>query len=103
MHLIEIFLPLNKNDGIRQPMGHFRQVREQLIDQFGGVTTFTRSPAKGIVQQDESDRFEDDIVVYEVMVEALDRLWWQSYKRDLEARFEQEEILIRTTVVKLIR
>ncbi|TPG77993.1 hypothetical protein [Pseudomonas mandelii] len=102
MHLIEIFLPLNTNDGTPQPVELFRRVREQLAEQFGGVTAFTRNPAKGISLLEGNERSEDDIIVYEVMVEAVDRLWWQSYKRDLEERFHQEKILIRAAAVKII-
>ncbi|MHC8333907.1 hypothetical protein [Pseudomonas sp. LB3P25] len=103
MHLIEIFLPFNTNDGTPQPVELFRHVREQLAEQFGGVTVFTRNPAKGISLLEDNEKSEDDIIVYELMVEAVDRLWWQSYKRDLEERFHQEEILIRATAVNLIR
>lgn len=102
MYLFEIFLPLNTNDATSQPVELFRRVREQLADQFGGVTAFTRNPAKGISLQEGNERVDDDIIVYEVMVEAVDRFWWQSYKRDLEERFHQEEILIRVTAVSLI-
>jgi hypothetical protein len=103
MHLIEIFLPLNTNEGTPQPVELLRHEREHLTDQFGGVTAFVRNPAKGISLQQGNERSEDDIIIYEVMVEVVDRLWWQSYKRDLEARFQQEEILIRATAVNLIR
>jgi hypothetical protein len=103
MHLIEIFLPLNANDGTPQPVGLFHHVREQLADQFGGVTAFTRNPAKGLSLMEGNERSEDDIIVYEVMVEAVDRPWWQRYKCELKERFQQEEILIRATAVSLIR
>ena len=103
MHLVEIFLPLNTNDGAPQPAELFRRVREQLAEQFGGVTAFTRNPAKGISLLEDNERSEDYIIVYEVMVEAVDRLWWQRYKCDLEEHFHQEEILIRVTALSLIR
>lgn len=48
MYLVEVFLPLNTNDGTPQPIELFRSVREQLTQQFGGVTAFTRSPAEGV-------------------------------------------------------
>lgn len=102
MHLVEIFLPINTNDGTSQPIELFRRVRGELTDQFGGVTAFTRSPAKGISLLENNRRSEDEIIVYEVMVEAVDRLWRQSYKRDLEERFQQEEILMRVTALDLI-
>jgi streptogramin lyase len=37
----------------------------------------------------------DDIVVYEVMVDDLDRAWWSTYRAGLEQRFGQEEIAVR--------
>ena len=43
MHLIEIFLPLNSNDGTPQPAELLHTVREEMIERFGGVTAFTRS------------------------------------------------------------
>jgi hypothetical protein len=67
------------------------------------VTAFTRNPAKGISLLEDNQRSEDDIIVYEVMVERVDHLWWQSYKLDLEQRFEQQEILIRAALVEVIR
>ena len=102
MHLIEIFLPLNANDGTPQPAGLLRGVREEMIDRFGGVTAFTRSPAKGISIEPGHQRSEDDIIVYEVMVETLDRTWWSTYKRELEQRFQQRAILIRAVPVEIM-
>ena len=102
MHLIEIFLPLNSNEGTPQHADDFRQVREQLVERWGGVTAFTRTPAKGMYLQNGHERTEDEIIVYEVMVKRIDKLWWLSYKRDLEARFRQQEILIRVTAVSVI-
>jgi len=37
----------------------------------------------------------DDIVVYEVMVDELDRGWWSAYRADLEHRFGQDQIAVR--------
>jgi hypothetical protein len=102
LHLVEIFLPLNSNEGTPLPSSEFRLVREQLVERWGGVTAFTRTPAKGVFLQNGNERAEDEIVVYEVMVERVDKLWWLSYKRDLEVRFRQQEILIRVTAVGVI-
>jgi hypothetical protein len=35
------------------------------------------------------------MVVYEVMAETLDRNWWADYRDKLEARFEQDELVVR--------
>jgi hypothetical protein len=102
VHLIEIFLPLNTNDGSPQPAGLLHTVREEMIQRFGGVTAFTRSPAKGISVEEGDGRAEDDIVVYEVMVQSLDGAWWSTYKRELEQRFQQREVLIRAMPLELV-
>jgi hypothetical protein len=100
MHLIEIFLPVNDNDGRKQPVELFTQVRQELVDRFGGLTAFTRSPAKGLWENDD-ERHADDIVIYEVMTEKLDPGWWRDYKTELERRFQQEEMMIRSQQVEL--
>ncbi|WP_288451163.1 hypothetical protein [uncultured Pseudomonas sp.] len=95
MYLIQLLLPLNANDGQRLPGALFQEVREELVARFGGLTAFSRAPVEGLCQ-DEAERVEDDeLLVYEVMTEALDRAWWADYRRRLEAAFRQREILIR--------
>jgi hypothetical protein len=37
----------------------------------------------------------DDIIVFEVMVQELKKTWWSRYRKELEARFRQDAILIR--------
>ncbi|WP_027599576.1 hypothetical protein [Pseudomonas sp. MOIL14HWK12:I2] len=95
MYLIQLLLPLNDNDGQRLPGALFQEVREELVPRFGGLTAFSRAPVEGLCQ-DEAERVEDDeLLVYEVMTEALDRAWWADYRRRLETAFRQREILIR--------
>ena len=100
MHLIEILLPLYANDGTPQPVGRFRATERELVERFGGVTTFLRSPARGKWVR-EGERVErDEIVTCEVMVESLDPSWWQSYRKELEERFEQDELVVRSFVIE---
>lgn len=95
MYLVQLLLPLNDNDGQRLPGALFQEVREELVARFGGLTAFSRAPVEGLCQ-DEAERVEDDeLLVYEVMTEALDRAWWADYRRHLETVFRQREILIR--------
>ena len=95
MYLIQLLLPLNDNDGQRLPGALFQEVREELVARFGGLTAFSRAPVEGLCQ-DEAERVEDDeLLVHEVMTEALDRAWWADYRRRLETAFRQREILIR--------
>jgi len=94
MHLIQIILPLYDNDGEPIPRELFREVRQQLVDRFGGVTAFTRAPAEGL-WQDGARVQRDDVLLYEVMVESLDRDWWTAYRQQLEERFRQQELVVR--------
>ena len=99
MHLVQILLPLYDNEGLRFPQELYRRVRAELADRFGGFTAFTRAPAEGLwTEGGETSR--DEIVIFEVMTDALDRDWWRSYRRDLEARFRQDVIVIRAQAIE---
>ena len=95
MYLIQLLLPLNDNDGQRLPGALFQEVREELVARFGGLTAFSRAPVEGLYQDEAEGVEDDDLLVYEVMTEALDRAWWADYRRRLETAFRQREILIR--------
>jgi hypothetical protein len=97
MHVIEILLPLRDNEGTPFPRAALDRVRQELTERFGGVTAHLRAPAAGAWKDDEGDVARDDVVIVEVMADSLDRGWWSGYRRDLEARFRQDEILIRAT------
>ncbi|HEX2725969.1 MAG TPA: hypothetical protein VHN20_09140 [Beijerinckiaceae bacterium] len=101
MHLIQLLLPLYDNDGAALPRALFDKVREELSGRFGGLTAFTRAPAEGHWRAEGETR-RDDIVIFEVMTERLDRDWWRGYRRELERSFRQEEIVIRAQDIELL-
>jgi hypothetical protein len=101
MHLIEIFLPLSDNDGKRFPAATYAAVRNELAEKFGGLTAFSRSPAEGIDTGHGHER-HDELVVFEIMTEQLDEAWWTGWRRQLEATFRQDRILIRRSGVTLL-
>ena len=87
MHLVTLLLPI-----------YDEEVAHELTERFGGVTAYARAPAKGLWKETpEHGTTHDDIVVYEVMVEQLDAGWWGTYRRQLEAHFRQDEIVMRAT------
>ena len=94
MQLIQILLPLYDNTGEALPAELFTAVRQELADRFGGLTTYSRAPAQGL-WKDEGETHHDDIVVFEVMAAELDAAWWRNYRRNLESKFRQREIVIR--------
>jgi hypothetical protein len=97
MHVIEILLPLRDNQGKPFPRAALDRVRRELTERFGGVTAHLRAPAAGAWKDDDGDVDHDDVVIVEVMADALDRAWWARYRAELESRFRQDEILIRAT------
>ena len=101
MHVVEIFLPSFDTEGRRFGQELYGRVREELIERFGGLTAFTRSPAEGLWEND-GERSRDEIVIFEVMAEALERGWWANYRRELERRFAQEAIVIRARETLLL-
>ncbi|TWO72889.1 hypothetical protein FN976_01205 [Caenimonas sedimenti] len=100
MNLIQILLPVYDNAGKALDRALYAKVREELISEFGGLTTYSRAPATGLWAETRDEVVKDDIVVYEVMVPALDRGWWARYRRRLETRFAQEEVVIRAMAVE---
>src|SRR5689334_19174299 len=96
MHLVQLLLPLYAPDGERLPPAVFGAVRDELVQRFGGLTAYSRAPATGLWAEGRGERVErDDIVVYEVMVDRLDRDWWKAYREELTARLRQKELVVR--------
>ena len=94
MHLVQLLLPVYDGHGDPLPRDLYATVRQELVDRFGGLTAYTRAPATGL-WADAGEVDKDDIVVYEVMVDALDRAWWAGYRAELERRFDQDELMVR--------
>ena len=99
-HLVELLLPLYDRDGERFPRSHFDAVVEELTQRFGGLTAHVRAPAKGLWEEPSGRTLRDDIVIYEVMVDALDAAWWSQYRRRLEERFSQDELVVRAQEIR---
>ena len=95
MHLVQLLLPIHGNDKRAFPRAYFDQVRQDLTQQFGGVTAFVRSPAMGFWKDDGEEITRDDVIMFEVMTDQLDQGWWKSYRQKLEKTFRQDAILVR--------
>jgi hypothetical protein len=101
MHLVQILLPLYDNDGDKLPKLEFRRVSSELAHRFGGLTAHTQAPAEGIwTESEHANPTHDEIVIFEVMAETLDRDWWADYRRQLERRFRQKEVVIRAQAIE---
>jgi hypothetical protein len=102
---IEIYLPLDYNDGRPIPPSKYVAIQEELLRRFGGVTSVQRQfPLQGIWRS-SGETFHDRVVVFSVMdfrdetqIESLRYL--ERLKTRLKKRFDQLEILI--TVAELM-
>jgi hypothetical protein len=99
MHLVQLLLPLYDNAGNRFAPKQFAQVRDELVQRFGGMTAHTRAPASGLWQADADTTVHDELVIFEVMVDGIDEAWWAHYRKDLEKRFRQDELVVRAHAI----
>lgn len=102
MHLIQLLLPLCDNDGHPFPQSMYLQIRDELTEQFGGITTYLRSPAEGLWKEGKCCTVRDEIVIYEVMAKELNRVWWQEFREKLEFLFRQESIIVRASLIDML-
>lgn len=111
MHLIQILLPMFDNLGQALPKASFDEVKQELVERFRGLTAYTQAPASGLWVQD-GDRDEaggqgkqvvkDQLVIYEVMANELDRTWWSAYRAALAQRFGQQALVVRAQTIDML-
>lgn len=51
MHLVQLLLPLYNNSGMRFEKNLYKEVRDELVNRFGGITAYTRAPVHGLWQE----------------------------------------------------
>lgn len=99
MHLVEILLPLNDNNGRPFAAEKYAAVRQHLTERFG--PDGFHPPAQGTTTGG-GKTVHDEIVVFEVMTEALDAGWWRNYRLQLERDFRQDQIVVRASTITLL-
>jgi hypothetical protein len=96
---IEIYLPLDYNDGRVIPESKYISLQQELLNRFGGVTSIHRQfPLQG-VWQTGTEVYQDRVVVFSVMdfseVSQIECLRYLGrLKQRLKKKFDQLEILI---------
>jgi hypothetical protein len=102
---IEIYLPLDYNDGRPIPESKYISIQQELLQRFGGVTSIQRQfPLQGVWQSGR-EIYHDRVVVFSVVDfregSQLERLrYLEKLKGRLKKKFDQLEILI--TVAELL-
>ncbi len=100
MQLIQILLPLYTRAGQTIPESEFTRVRLELTQVFGGVTAYVQSPATGLWKKSKHKTEKDQVILIEAMVPRIKRAWWERYRKSLEKRFQQKEVLIRALPIQ---
>ena len=100
MTLVQLLLPVQDERGRAYPRALYDDLVRRLTERFGGVTAYTRSPATGLWEDESGEKVRDQVVVYEVMADELDPDWWGKFRRELEAKFAQDELVIRAHPVQ---
>jgi hypothetical protein len=98
MYLIQLLLPVRDNEEQKFPAEYFTEVRTELTRRFGGVTAFLHSPAVGLWKEQSEVRI-DEMVMYQVTAPELDNRWWGDYRKRLQQKFRQEELLFWATQI----
>jgi hypothetical protein len=96
---IEIYVPLDYNDGRPIPISKYIALQHELLNRFGGVTSVQRQfPLQGIWRTG-TETYHDRVVIFSVMdfreETQLDCLrYLERLKERLKKKFDQLEILI---------
>ena len=101
MHLIQILLPLTDNAGRPYPDDLLQGIQSELSQCFGGLTAYSRAPAKGVWTRGGGQQ-EDDIVVVEVMAQTFDEDWWREFRTRLQQILRQEKLVIRAQEMRTL-
>jgi hypothetical protein len=99
MVLIQFFLPY---PSVNPDVESFRLTRSELVDEFGGVTAYSRSPADGVWATPQRTTEHDTVMMVEIVAKKFDRAWWKAYAEVLAGRFKQKVIHVRATKVEVL-
>lgn len=101
MQLVQILLP--RTDNAERPFRReeYDRLKEDLAQRFEGVTAYLQSPAEGLWRQG-AEAANDEIVIFEVMVEEVDREYWRTQQAWLEEMFRQDKVVIRYLPMELV-
>jgi hypothetical protein len=102
MMLIQLLLPSTGSGDDAALRQAIAETRSELVERFGGVTAFVRSPARGAWRSPQGDVEHDDVVMVEVIAREFDRAWWREYAAVLEQRFSQQSVMIRAGEVSVL-
>lgn len=102
MYLIQIFLPLYSNNGKKFPKKTYAEIRDTLLERYGGLTVYTRVPVSGLWKTNSQETVHDEILIFEIMAHKLATTWWRRYRVTLEKIFSQQSLVVRAHPIHLL-
>lgn len=102
MHLVEIYLPKYDAAGSEFPHALYARTRHELLEHFGALTAHSLMPLSGLWTTPEDEILHDDVIVYEVIAERVERSWWSGYRKKLEERFPERALVVRSNEISLL-
>ena len=93
---INVYLPLDYNDGRPIPESKYVSLQQELLNRFGGVTSVQRQfPLQG-VWRSGTDIYHDRVVVFSVMdFRVLTQLECRGYLERLKERSKKSSTSLR--------
>ena len=103
---VEFLLPQRTSGGESINVRYLRSEIEKIAMSEGGATTM-KAPVEGLWAKDKGDLEKDDLLSFFTVVDITGReqsigLHLQKIKRELEEKFDQEEIFILVSEVQRI-
>jgi hypothetical protein len=102
MVLIQLLLPVPTSATGAEADERVAQTRHELVEAFGGITAYLRTPAHGVWTAPDGARERDAVVMVEIVTERFDRAWWHRYASAVAARFQQDAIHVRAVSVDVL-
>lgn len=100
MYMVQILLPVVDERGEQYGKQLYSDLARDLTNRFGGLTAYTLPPATGYMEDGPGRVVREPIVIYEVMVEDLERTWWAALRERLEIEFAQGELIVRAQEIQ---
>jgi hypothetical protein len=96
----ELLIPTTYNDGRAVGVSSIQAVRETLVGRFGGCRVQPAAPYQGW-WVDQGHTYEDWLILFTIEGDrnTANLHWFEVYKQELLADFEQEEIYLAVTEI----
>jgi len=100
----EIYIPTSYNDKTPIEPKKFREIKNKLQNQFGGLSVHPATVQGTWICQKTNKKFFDNCFRYEIVVEKDPEIekWFEEYKEELKQFLKQHEIFMIWTEINWV-